>query len=402
MIKTSKRLLLLCLATTALAVPAQAGDVPAVVDVILQNIERQTQSKPTYESIETDGSGTITITNLSMAPKAADGGGTMTFTMGSMTLEDVSEEDDGLYDIGSATFSNVKAEMKGTDGQGFVAEMPEGSAEDWYIKDAGGQPTAMDAMRASMTVAKKMSSGKITVTAMGQTFTTDGYESTWDGDLATGAGTFSTKISNVVIPEEALAAIDPSNTLKQLGYSGLTFDISGDGTFSIDGDNMGLDMNFAYAGKDMGALKFSISASDIPVAIYGELQKAQTTGKEPDFSALMPQLQNVSFGGFTFRFEDASITKKLLPMAAAMQGMDEAAMVANAGAMIQMGLMQLNNQDFTNQVVGAVNAFLKDPKSLTIALKPAAPVKVQELMTLNPADPNAAITKLGVSVTAND
>ena len=337
-----------------------------------------------------------------MAPKAVDGGGTMTFTMGSMTLEDVSEEDDGLYDIGSATFSNVKAEMKGPDSQGFVAEMPEGSAEDWYIKDAGGQPTAMDAMRASMTVAKKMSSGKITVTAMGQTFTTDGYESTWDGDPATGAGTFSTKISNVVIPEAALAAIDPSNTLKQLGYSGLTFDISGDGTFSIDGDNMGLDMNFAYAGKDMGALKFSISASDIPVAIYGELQKAQTTGKEPDFSALMPQLQNVSFGGFTFRFEDASITKKLLPMAAAMQGMDEAAMVANAGAMIQMGLMQLNNQDFTNQVVGAVNAFLKDPKSLTIALKPAAPVKVQELMTLNPADPNAAITKLGVSVTAND
>jgi hypothetical protein len=155
-------------------------------------------------------------------------------------------------------------------------------------------------------------------------------------------------------------------------------------------------------GKDMGVMKVAITASDVPLAVYGELQKAQTTGKEPDFSALMPQLQNISFGHFSFRFEDASLTKRLLPLAAAMQGMDEAAMVANAGAMLQIGLMQLNNQAFTDQVVGAVNSFLKEPKSITVALKPAVPVKVQQLMTLNPADPGAAISLLGVSVTAND
>ena len=50
-----------------------------------------------------------------------------------------------------------------------------------------------------------------------------------------------------------------------------------------------------------------------------------------------------------------------------MQGMDEAAMVANAGAMMQLSLMQFKNRAFTNQVVGAVNTFLKDPKSLTIS-----------------------------------
>jgi hypothetical protein len=70
--------------------------------------------------------------------------------------------------------------------------------------------------------------------------------------------------------------------------------------------------------------------------------------------------------------------------------------------MLQLTLMQLNNQAFTDQVVGAVNAFLKDPKSLTVALKPASPVKVEQLMSLNPADPGAAINLLGVSVTAND
>ena len=41
-------------------------------------------------------------------------------------------------------------------------------------------------------------------------------------------------------------------------------------------------------------------------------------------------------------------------------------------------------------------------KSLTIAAKPANPVKVSEIMALDPNAPGAAITKLGVSVSAND
>ena len=148
---------------------------------------------------------------------------------------------------------------------------------------------------------------------------------------------------------------------------------------------------FGFSGKDMAGINFSYGASDIPIAVMAELQTAQKTGRPPDFNMLMPQLMNVSLSGFKFRFEDASITKKVLPIIAKMQGMDEAAMVANAGAMMQIGLMQLKNQAFTDQVVGAVNAFLKDPKSITVSFKPAAPVKVQQLMTLDPANPGAAV-----------
>ena len=152
----------------------------------------------------------------------------------------------------------------------------------------------------------------------------------------------------------------------------------------------------------MAVIKFTYGASDIPMSVMAELQAAQKAGRAADFNMLMPQLMNVSLSGFQFRFEDASITKKVLPIIARMQGMDEAAMVANAGAMMQIGLMQLKNQAFTDQVVGAVNAFLKDPRSITISLKPDSPVKVQQLMTLDPANPGAAVDVLGVSVTAND
>jgi hypothetical protein len=53
-------------------------------------------------------------------------------------------------------------------------------------------------------------------------------------------------------------------------------------------------------------------------------------------------------------------------------------------------------------VVNAVNTFLKDPKSITLSLTPAAPIKVEQVMTLDPSNPGAAIDLFGASVTAND
>ena len=399
-----------CLLSTALAVPAFAQDqVPPVVALILKNWEQQMMLKSSYDSVKTDADGTVTITNLSgSTPDSADSPA-VKWTVGEIELEEISDEGGGLYEIGGATFTGMKIETMGTFTAGsepdktkkpFAIDVPEVQIEDWYIKDAGAAPTTQDEFRSTMNVARMMTTSKITLTAADHVITTDGFQSTWDGDPATGAGTFSAKLSNVVIPEQVLAEADPSGTMKQLGYSGLAFDILADGKLEMKQDTMGFDFEFAYVGKDMGSLKFAVEASDIPLAVFGELQKAQASGKEPDFTALTPQLQNITFHRFGLRFEDDSITKKLMPIAAAMQGMDEATMVANAGAMLQIMLTQLNNPEFTSQVVGAVSAFLKDPKSLTVTVEPSAPVKVMDLMTMN--DPNAAIVKLGVSVKSND
>lgn len=399
MFKPCKRLLLLCFVTTALSAPAYAGENPAIVDLLLKNIERQTQIKPTFESAEEDSDGNVTISNMVFKPAAGD----TVMTVAEVSLEDVSDPEGGMTTIGSATFSGIKIESKSADGKPVTVEMPEGSVEEWYVKDAGDAPTPLDAVRSSMTIAKKMSSGKVSITSDGQTVTSDGYEATWDGDPATGSGTWDAKVNSVVIPAALVALADPSGTMKNLGYGDLTFSMTGGGKTTIDADNMGMDFNFTLAGKDMAAIKVAMNADKIPLAVYAELQKAQANGKEPDMQAFMPQIQGISFGSFSLRFEDASITPKLLPMIAAMSGMGtQEQLVANAGAMAQVGLMQLNNPEFTNQVVGAINTFMKEPKSFTITLKPAAPVTVQQISTMNPSDPGAAIKTLGVSVTAND
>jgi len=195
--------------------------------------------------------------------------------------------------------------------------------------------------------------------------------------------------------------MDPSGTLKQLGYSTLSFDIGGNGNIDIGAEKMGFDFDVFYAGKDMGTLKVGAGAGEIPMALVAELQKLEGQA-QPDPAKFMPLVQGIQVSRVAVRFEDKSITKKLLPMLAAMQGMDEATMVANAGAMLQLGLAELKNPGFTQKAVEAVNAYLKDPQSITIVAKPTQPVTVQQLMALDPANPGAAIDQLGVTISAND
>ena len=392
----------LLLAATALTAPAQAQDVPPVVTAIFKSWETQLRATPAYDKIETDSSGNVTISNVAATVGAQDPTTTVKLSIGSIVLGNVTPEANGLIGVGTATFSDTKVEFAGPANKSIVIEIPKSGAENWHVAVLGANPTPLQSFRATMAIAEKMTSGEIKITAEGQTFMAKGVESAWSGDPVTGAGKTIMSLNELVIPEAALAMVDPSGQLKALGYSGITLNMAGDGELSVAGDNFGMNGTFGVSSKDMAGFTFSYGASDIPIAVMAELQTAQKTGRPPDFNALMPQLMNVSLSGLTFRFEDASITKKVLPLIARMQGMDEAAMVANAGAMMQLSLMQLKNQAFTDQVVAAVNTFLKDPKSFTVSFKPAAPVKVQQLMSLDPNNPGAAVDVLGVSVTAND
>ena len=384
---------------TVLAFPslAMAEDVPPAVQAVLDSWESQMGAAPTYKSLSAEGNGAVIegFEAVIAAPDSKDG---LKITVEKIELSEIGEEENGIIEVGGSDWTNIKLEASGPDGQGFTASIPEASAEDLYIKVLGDNPTAADTFRAGLNVAKKGSSGPITFSAAGQTVTSDGYEMAWDGDPVTGAGKTSGTLKNVVISEALMAMADPTGTLKGLGYGSISFDVGGAGEITNDGTNFGMDFDGAYDVKDMAALKIGMNAANIPHALMAELKKKP----QPDEAAMLSMSQGISFARFSLRFEDKSITAKLMPMLAAMQGMDEATMKANAGAMVQIGMSQLQLPELTAQVAAAVNAYLADPKSITISMKPAAPVTVGQLMGLNPSDPAAAVKLLGVSVSAND
>ncbi|MGE0242127.1 MAG: hypothetical protein AB7F09_03995 [Parvibaculaceae bacterium] len=398
-----KRSALVLIVFTSLAgiAPAFAAEEPPLVTAILKNWETQLKVKPTYQSLTTEGDGTVVIKGLSanmVVP--GDALSKMSVSVAEIKLSGISDKGNGLFEVAAAQYSDTKIDMGNTEAS-FVIAMPQSSAEYWYVKALGDNPSPQDILRASMNVAKKMSSGTITLTTAGQTFSADSYEMTWDGDPVTGSGKTDFKIANIAIPEAAIAGLDPSGTLKQLGYTSLSFDVGGSGKIDLGSDKMAFDFDMFYAGKDMATIKVGAGVGEIPAALLAELQKLEGQA-QPDPNTFMPLVQGIQVSRVTFRFEDQSITKKVIPLLAKMQGMDEATMVANAGAMLQLGLAELKNPAFTQKAVEAVNAYLKDPRSLTILAKPAQPVTVQQIMALDPNNPGAAIDQLGVTISAND
>lgn len=390
------------LATSALTLPSQAEELPPIAAALFGNMEKQINVKPTYDKLETDSNGNVTITNMTVGFASAAGGPEMKYTVKEVSFQNVEAALNGIIKVGKSEVTDLKMSMNMGPGQDVTIEIPSVSTEDWYVPVLTDNPTPLQVMRSNMSIARKASSSELSISSMGQTITSKGVELSWDGDPVTGAGKSTLVVKDIVVPEAALAAADPTGQLKMLGYTGLTLNMAATAELSLSGETFGMNGDFDFNAKDMGGIKLAFGATELPVSALAELQAAEREKREPNMAILMQQSMNVTLGNMQFRFEDASITKKLLPIVAQMQGMDEAAMVANAGAMIQISLMQLNNQAFTTQVVSAVNAFLKDPKSITISLKPAQPVKVQQLMSMNPNNPAAAIDLLGISVSAND
>ena len=381
--------------------PAWAAEEPPLVTALLKSWEKQLKVKPTYQALTTESDGSVVIDGLTATlPTPGDPSTKMSFLVGKIKLSGITDKGNGLFEVAAVESSDTKIDVGSTEAR-FTITVPQSSAEYWYVKTIGDNPTPADVLRANLNIAKKMSAGTMTLTAAGQTFSADGYQMTWDGDPVTGSGKTDFKVTNIAIPETAIAALDPSGTLKQLGYTSLSFDIGGNGNIDIGADKMGFNVDVFYAGKDLGTVKIGAGVGEIPMALIGELQKMETTA-QPDPNAIMPLVQGIQLSRVAVRFEDQSITRKVLPMLAAMQGMDEATMVANAGAMLQLGLAELKNPAFTQKAVEAVNAYLKDPRSITILAKPAQPVSVMQLMALDPANPGAAIDQLGVTISAND
>jgi len=238
--------------------------------------------------------------------------------------------------------------------------IPGASAEGWYIRALPATPTPKDELLSTLTFADKMSSGPITITATGQTVKIDSIDSTWAGDPATGMGKYAMKVTNLAVSGATLAFFDTGNMWKQMGYDGLNFDISTDGDLTQSGDNLAYSFNLSLGARDVGAISLNAKVDNLPVAAYAQMLKDQMAGKGIDFAAMSPQLQGVELKGAAIRFDDASITKKMLPLVAAMQGMDEQVLLASIPPTVQLTFVQFQNEK-----------------------------------------PGDAITKLGVTVTAN-
>ena len=117
--------------------------------------------------------------------------------------------------------------------------------------------------------------------------------------------------------------------------------------------------------------------------------------------AMLGLMQQLTFNGASIRFDDDSLTNKVLDYLGKQQGVTGKDVANQAKAIVPLMMMELNNPELTQQVTAALSAFLDDPKSIEISAEPGSPVPFALLAASGMASPKDLPKTLGLTVTAN-
>ena len=117
---------------------------------------------------------------------------------------------------------------------------------------------------------------------------------------------------------------------------------------------------------------------------------------------MMGLAQQLTLHSAQIRFDDDTLTEKVLEFAARQQGARSKDVANQAKAMVPFMTMQLGNAELTAMATTAVSAFLDNPESLMIAAQPAAPVPFALIMAGAMTAPQALPQQLGVTIKANE
>lgn len=191
------------------------------------------------------------------------------------------------------------------------------------------------------------------------------------------------------------------NILSEMGYTTLN------GTTGLKGNwnaNTGLmNINDYYIDvDDAGRLSMDIAISGYTIDVaksIGEISNIDD--KNASGMAMMGLMQQLNYLGASIKFEDNSLTNKLLDFQAAKQGTDRKSLIGMAKAVLPFTMAQLNKPEFTQQLTEVVGTFLENPKSIEIIAKPAEPLTFLELVTAGSAQPQNLIDVLELQAKAN-
>ena len=377
----------------ALPATARAADEPPVVKALLDGAALNAAARPTYQSLEVAADGTITLNGLSLAYKGGDDPeAAMEYQVETVTLSDVKEESGGLFEIGEAEWSGLTMKVGGNP----LASIPLITGRSVYVFQPSSPPTTLEKMRSSNLLGKEITMPAGTVQINGNTLTLEEVRWSWDGDPLTGAGTSEFEVGRILLPAALMKDEEGGNPLAAAGYGDLEFAVEGKGTTTLTEEAWGFDFEMRFKGNDIGTLVVDLAAENFPMALFSALDAS-----DPQVDTLMPLVQAITLKRAKFRFEDGSLTGRIIAMMAESQGMDAQSFIANTTEGLKASLAEFKDQKLAGQAISALSAFLADPKAITVSINPPRPVRVDQLMAAG-EDPTAIIDKLSVSVSAND
>lgn len=390
------------MATLALMQPAMALDAQTFVDRIAA-VYKIGGYDIQFGAATLDGD-TITVDGATVGISGVEEPWTIDTTL---TFTGVVEGDDGSFTADALTIPDIDTEFA-QDPVGRVS-LVDISATDLYLP-----PEDKVNVTALLESVGSLTTGPLSVTRDGTEVIS--YESieavnefSYDdaNALTDIASTFSVNgiwadLSTVSEEDAEAGAV-----IAALGLTEINGNISQSMTWGMTDGHLVID-DFLFDFADIGAINFKADISGLTPAVLEKIyaMDAASTDATPEEAQAqqmmvgMELLQALTLTGSSLRYDDAGLAPKLLDMFAAQSGADRATFVEGLKAMVPQLVGQVGIPPLTDLVVPAANAFLDDPQSIEVAVRPATPTTLL-VLSAAAANPAGLISALGLAVTAN-
>lgn len=321
--------------------------------------------------------------------------------IGAVVLDGVAETDDGAFTVETVSLpdysferSGVKLSVIGTSFSNLVLP-PEGAEKTLQsiIWPHIGMSLA-DLSLASINIAGPD----------GEFFTMANFDVTTNVSNDGGQIEHSMSIENFTLNFAALPEPETGAafaTLAALGY--IVVEGSYDSYATWNPDDGRTVSRMAIDVKDAGTLDFNFDIAGYTMEFNKSLQTMMIEeGENEDAEAAMLALmRQLTVHSAKLRFDDNSLTNRVLEFIAAQQGMKPSDIVNQIKAILPFALAQLNDPEFAAEITAAVSTYLDDPRSIEISVEPGAPLPIATLIAGARSAPEQLPNQLGVKVTAN-
>ncbi len=372
-----------------LAAPAHAAvEAQKVVDAIVAQFAGQGITLA-VESSALDGDNVIAKGVTAKMDGVAE-----PFKVGDIVLENVAEDGAG-YIVGKIAAPAITKEEDGT-----KVEFGGASLNNVHVAGAG----ETDPIK-QMFLYDSAEVGAVKVTTGGaEVFTMAGGKATMSPYVAGEAMTIDASFNGLHGDLTKIPDPKSQEAMAAMGYTEVNGDITMKGTWNPTDGHLAITEG-AYDFKDVGKLNFLMDISGYTAAFVKSMQEMNKTTAGQDeaakSAAMLGLFKQLTFNSMSIRFDDASLTNRIIDYAAKQAGQPRDQIINQSKAIIPFAVAQLNDPDFASKVTTAASAYMDAPKSLEISAKPAAPVPFALLIETGSANPAELIKQMNVTVTAN-
>lgn len=346
-----------------------------------------------WSSMSGDGESELVLKDVTVSSPGTPGSA----NIGTVTLTDISE-DEGEYTIGELTvepssFENegVKVDLGTIVFSGMILPAPD---------ETGPLAGIVYYDSASIDTVAAHADGKQVFTLSNMSFEIDYPDENSPMSFTGSAESFSADLSGLEDPKAKMAA-------EALGFTQINGDMEIAGYWNPADGRAALEQ-YDFTIENAGTIGFTFDFGGYTPELIKSLREIQAKmanaseqEQQAQGMAVLGLMQQMTLVGASVRFDDDTLTQKVLAFVAAQQGQKPQDIANQAKALLPFMMMQLNNPELTQAVSEAVNKFLDNPESLEIAVEPENPIPFAMIAASAMTAPEALPQQLRLRVRAN-